>query len=152
MNSASSCSTYRSLKCPSKLDFLEIYLSTFFGVHTFGNTSAMRVFFFWKMFEISCRFQKLKKKMEKKFFVYEISASDLVALNCLHYEGNTCHGHSMREQTVFRLCIWVREVFSNKIAFTVINDYAKVGVVQISTVLLPVPHVAHQSVLWNRIF
>ena len=32
--------------------FLDIYLNTFFGVHNFGNKSAMRFFFFWKAFKI----------------------------------------------------------------------------------------------------
>ena len=40
---------------------------------------------------------------------------------------------------------------SNTIIFTVINNYAKGGVLQISTVLLPVQHAARRSVLWKRI-
>ena len=36
-----------------------------------------------------------KKKIEKKFFVSEIIASEITALNCLYYEGNTCYGKSM---------------------------------------------------------
>ena len=85
--------------------------------------------------------------MDKKFLVSEITASDLAALNCLHYEGNTCHGQSMRWQTVLSLFISITEIFSNPTAFTVINNYAKGGVVQISTVLVPVHHAARQSVL-----
>ena len=37
----------------------------------------------------------LKKKKEK-FLVPEIIASEMAAVNCLYYEGNTCHGKSMR--------------------------------------------------------
>ena len=37
----------------------------------------------------------LKKKQEK-FLVSEIIASEMAAVNCLYYEGNTCHGKSMR--------------------------------------------------------
>ena len=44
----------------------------------------------------------------------------MAAVNCLYYEGNTCHGQSMPEETVLRLCISVREIFSNGIAFTMI--------------------------------
>ena len=58
----------------------------------------------------------------------------------------------MRWQTVLSLFISITEIFSNPTAFTVINNYAKGGVVQISTVLVPVHHAARQSVLWNRIF
>ena len=47
----------------------------------------------------------MQKKIEKKFIVFQIIASDLAALNCLHYEGNTCHGQSMRWQTVLSLLI-----------------------------------------------
>ena len=89
----------------------------------------------------------MQKKIEKKFIVFQIIASDLAALNCLHYEGNTCHGQSMRWQTVLSLFISITEIFSNPIAFTVINNYAKGGVVQISTALVPVHYAARQSLL-----
>ena len=36
----------------SERDFLGIYLTMFLGVRNFGNTSAMRVIFFLKMFQI----------------------------------------------------------------------------------------------------
>ena len=39
-------------KDPLKRDFLDIDLTTFFGVSNFGNTSAMRFIFFLKMFKI----------------------------------------------------------------------------------------------------
>ena len=38
----------------------------------------------------------MQKKIPKKFLVLEIIASEMAALNCLYYEGNTCHGKSMR--------------------------------------------------------
>ena len=47
--------------------FLDIYLTTFFGVHNFKNTSAMRVIFTSKIFKIECKFYKRKKEMEKTF-------------------------------------------------------------------------------------
>ena len=33
----------------------------------------------------------MKKKIQKKFFVFEIITSEFVALNCLQQEENTCH-------------------------------------------------------------
>ena len=60
--------------------------------------------------------------MEKKFLVSEIIACEMAAVNCLYFEGNTCHGKSMPEVKVLRLCIRVREIFSNAIAFTVIYN------------------------------
>ena len=38
----------------------------------------------------------MKKKIQKKFLLSEIIASEMAAANCLYYEGNTCHGKSMR--------------------------------------------------------
>ena len=38
----------------------------------------------------------MQRKIEKKFLVFEIIASEMAAVNCLYYEGNTCHGQSMR--------------------------------------------------------
>ena len=34
----------------------------------------------------------MHKKIEKKILVSEIIASEMAAVNCLYYEGNTCHG------------------------------------------------------------
>ena len=38
----------------------------------------------------------MQKKIQKKFLVSEIIASGMAAVNSLYYEGNTCHGKSMR--------------------------------------------------------
>ena len=38
----------------------------------------------------------MQKKIEQKFLASEIIASEMAAVNCLHYKGNTCHGKSMR--------------------------------------------------------
>ena len=64
----------------------------------------------------------MQKNIEEKFLVSQIIASEMAAVNCLYCEGNTCHGKSMRSKTVLRLCISVREFFSNAIAFTMINN------------------------------
>ena len=37
----------------------------------------------------------MQRKIEKIFLVSEIIASEIAAVNCLYYEGNTCHGQSM---------------------------------------------------------
>ena len=64
----------------------------------------------------------MQKKIKKKFLVSKIIASEKAAVNCLYYEGNACHNKSMRSETVLRLCMSVREIFSNAIAFTMINN------------------------------
>ena len=38
----------------------------------------------------------MQKKIQKKFLVSEIIATEMAAVNCLYYEGNTCYGKSMR--------------------------------------------------------
>ena len=38
----------------------------------------------------------MQKKIQKKFLVSEIIAFEMAAVNCLYYEGNTCHGKLMR--------------------------------------------------------
>ena len=38
----------------------------------------------------------MQKKIQKKFLVSEKIASEVAAVNCLYYEGNTCHGKSTR--------------------------------------------------------
>ena len=37
----------------------------------------------------------MQRKIEKIFLVSEIIASEMAAVNCLHYEGNTCHSQPM---------------------------------------------------------
>ena len=37
----------------------------------------------------------MQRKIEKVLLVSEIIASEMAAVNCLYYEGNTCHGQSM---------------------------------------------------------
>ena len=38
----------------------------------------------------------MQKKIQQKFLVSEIIASEVAAVTCLYYEYNTCHGKSMR--------------------------------------------------------
>ena len=64
----------------------------------------------------------MQKKIEQKFLVFQIITSEMAAVNRLYYEGNACHNKSMRSETVLRLCMSVREIFSNAIAFTMINN------------------------------
>ena len=37
----------------------------------------------------------MQRRIQKIFLVSEIIASEMAAVNCLYYEGNTCHGQSM---------------------------------------------------------
>ena len=37
----------------------------------------------------------MQRKIQKNILASEIIASEIAAVNCLYYEGNTCHGQSM---------------------------------------------------------
>ena len=37
----------------------------------------------------------MQRKIQKIFLVSGIIASEMAAVNCLYYEGNTCHAQSM---------------------------------------------------------
>ena len=70
-------------KGPLKQEFLDLYLTAFFGVPKLQEISDMRVIFFWKMLKIESKSQKCKKKIGK-FFLSEIIASQDVPINCLY--------------------------------------------------------------------
>ena len=66
-----------------KLAFLDIYLTMFFGAGISTNASAMRVIFCGKCLKFDQDLENAKN-IEKNFFVFEILASEFVALNCLY--------------------------------------------------------------------
>ena len=37
----------------------------------------------------------MQRKIQKKILASEIIVSEMADVNCLYYEGNTCHGQSM---------------------------------------------------------
>ena len=67
----------------------------------------------------------MKQKIAKQFFVFEITASEFVALNCLDQEENTFHRNSVCLETVLRFCTSLTETFCKTIDFPVINKYGK---------------------------
>ena len=73
-----------------KRDFLDIDLTMFFRARNLENTSAMRVILNENVPNLK-QISKIKKKIQKKFFVLEIISSELVALNRLYQQENTCH-------------------------------------------------------------
>ena len=83
VNSVWTCLPWFFSKSLLKRDFLDIYLTTVFGVRNFQNTWSIRVIIFLKMYKILSAFQKCKKKL-RKFFLLEIIASELAALNCVY--------------------------------------------------------------------
>ena len=66
-----------------KRDFSDVHLITFFGVCNFGNTSPIRVIFFFKNVQNLKYTLEMHRKILKKYFVFKIIVSELVELICL---------------------------------------------------------------------
>ena len=130
---------------------LDIYLTTFFGVCNFGNTTAMRVIFFKKCSKFNIDFDNALKNSEKRFCFWD----NWIWIGCVNlslltkkYLWPTVNVL----ETVLRILISPRETFSNSLTFTVINKYGKAGVAQVLTVFGFPYHVACRRVLWNGTF
>ena len=67
----------------------------------------------------------MQPEVEKKCFVSDIIASELVLLNCLYSEQDTFQRHPMCKQAVGRLCMSIRDTIANSIELAVINEYDK---------------------------
>ena len=93
----------------------------------------------------------MQRKIEKKSFLCEIIVSELIVLNCLYKEDNTCHRQSMCKQTVLRFFIALTETYSNGIMSTGMNKYDEGSVLKISTVFGPFCHVFCGRDLLNEI-
>ena len=59
--------TFCFSKGPLKCDFVDIYLTTFFGIRNFGNTSATKVIFFLEVFKFYLHFKNEERKLRKSF-------------------------------------------------------------------------------------
>ena len=110
------------LKNPLKLDFWDIYVTTYFEVHKFKNTSAMRVIFTSKIFKIKCKFPQRKKKRRKSFRLWD---------NCIWI---CCYIVSIKKRILV-------------IGSQCVNKYSKGAVVKTLTVFRPIYHVICQRVL-----
>ena len=132
-------------------NFLDIYLTTFFGVHKFKNTSAMRVIFFLKMFKIESKLPKCKKKWEKFFRSWDKiiwRCRNKLSLLRKQYLSLPVNGLTNSPKT---LHINKKDSFQlNWLLMT--NRYFKGAVVQISTGFRTVFHVSCRSFLSNGTF
>ena len=89
----------------------------------------------------------MQKNIEKKFFIFQIIGSELVALNCLNKADNVCHSLSMCYQTDLGFCVSLKETFSIATTFSVINKYCKGSAIEIATVFRPICFVVYLRVL-----
>ena len=138
-----------------KRDFFDICLTTYFAVSNFGNTSAMGVIFYFKMFKIQSTFKKCRKKLiEKKFFCFLDNCIWIcwIKLSLLRREYLSSAVIKLTN-SLKNLHITRRgETFSNSTSFIFINKYCKGAVVQISTVFGTIYHVACCRLFWNGTF
>ena len=78
-----------------KWSFLESGLSKTLTVWNFEITLAMRIIFFFKMFQIWRRFHQWEKKVRKKFLVFKLIAFESGAENSHNPEQDTSHWQSV---------------------------------------------------------
>ena len=137
---------------PLKGDFWDIYLTTFFRVCKFKNTSAMRVNFFLKMFKIGLKFRKFKKKIGEKVFRFWDNwiwtCWNKLLLLRAQYLSSAVNALTNSPKILHI----TKRGFSNWISFTLINKYCKDALDHISTVSPHVYHVNCRMVLWNWTF
>ena len=122
-----------------KGDFLDIYLSMFFGVRKFKNTSSMRVILFLEMFKIESKFTKWKKKLENIFRFWDNCIwICCYKLSLLRREYLLSAVNKVTNSQIFHI---TQRDFSTWIAFTGINKYGKGAPVQILKVFCVVYYV-----------
>ena len=137
-------------KGPLKRDFLDIYLTTIFGVRKFKNTSAMSIILFLEMLKIESIFRKCEKKWDIIFCFWDICLWKFckkLPLLRREYLSSAVNG--------LRKCPKISHI-TQRDSFDLDylhrdQKYGKGAVVQISTVFRPVYHVTFKRVLRNGI-
>ena len=77
---------------------------------------------------------EMQQKIQKKSFVSEIMAFEIVAGNSAYCCRNTCHRQLMREQTVLRFYIRLKGTFASSIYLELTRKESNSGSVLISAV------------------
>ena len=132
--------------------FLESGLTKFFTVCNSGNTLAMTIIFFFKMFEIWCRFLKSNKIFRKKIFPFQIFAFELGVANSCNVQQDTCHWQAMCQQIHLRFHLTLGGTFSLSTSLRVIHKHDKCAARELSQVFETLSHVDGQNVSWNDAF
>ena len=79
----------------SKTGFFTDLSNHVLGVRNIGNTKTMRVNLFFRNIQNFIYISKMQQKNEKKFRASQITASELLSLNCPYEELDTFHRHSV---------------------------------------------------------
>ena len=103
--------------------FLEIRPTKFFIFCNFRNKVGMAIIYFFKMFKIWCRFQKMEQPNQKKFLVLTIIPFESGTTNSHNPEQDNCHWQSMCYETHLRFNISIREIFSKSASPRLMKKY-----------------------------
>ena len=135
-----------------KCDFLDIYLKRFSESVISRIQQLWGPSFFWKFWKFYLHLKNTKKKkLEKKFSLLEIIASQFAMSNCLLGRQYFWSAVNVLKKSP-EILPTLRETFSNLIAFTMISKSGKSSVIQISALFDPIYHVTCWKVLSNATF
>ena len=128
--------------------FLESVLIKIFTIFNFGNTLAMSIMFYFKMFKLSCRFQKWNKKLRKIFFF----ADNCICIGrCKFPQHSTgCLPSAVNVFTsIPRFHLTLGETYSKSTCLRMIKEHDKSTLMEILQAVWRLSHVDCQSLFWN---
>ena len=91
----------------------------------------------------------MQQKIEKKFFVFQILASELGVANSHNIEQDTCHGHPMCSQTPLIFLRTLGETFSKSNLPEKMKKHEKIALMEISQLFGTLSHVYSLRVFRN---
>ena len=134
-----------------KQDFIDIYLTTSFGVRNLQNTEAMRVNFFWKCWKFNVALKNAQKSSEKDFCFWDkciwTGCSKLSLLRTQYLSSAV--GMLTNSIKIFQ---FTKMVFFQLNYLHVMNEYGAGVAVEIESVFWSVCHTACRVFLSNGTF
>ena len=88
----------------------------------------------------------MEQKIEKKFFVFQITAFELGIANCRNARQDTCNRRSICQQTPLTFYRKLGETFSKSTSLKMMKKHDKYSLMEISQVFWTLSHVDCQSV------
>ena len=134
-----------------KQEFLDIYLSTFFGAKNFRNTQAMRVRFFRKCSKLNVDLKNWETNSEEMFCFWDKGIWIVcIELSLLRREYLSSVVNVLTKS--FKTFHVTKNNFSDWLTFKVINQFGKGAGIKTESVFWPVYHPACRGVLSNGSF
>ena len=94
----------------------------------------------------------MEKKIEKKFWVFQIITFELAITNYGYAEQDTCNRRSICQQTPLRFHLTLGATFPKSTSLRMREKLDKTALMKISEVFGTFSHVDCQSVFWNDAF